>query len=291
MNRKTQQKLPDADGGGHRPITSYTLRRHREPRLGHRSPRQRHPLCYDLRNRQTQVTDALGDTTTTTFDAVGNVIFVTDALGRTTDFQYDSLNRKVLVTAPLPDGNTSDLSQTAWIYDDNGNLVETIDARGYATWTSYDAWNQPVQATDAMVRYPGDPQHTVTTTYDQLGRVIAVTDQLGRATQYVYDNLGRKIEQIAPDPDDYTASGGTNGPLASPVTYFGYDLDGNLKYTTDPLGSAPPAIPAHTTWYFYDTLNRQTCVIDPLGQDWSPRQHSRSGPNLFSRRSQCPHDL
>jgi RHS repeat-associated protein len=273
LNRKVQEKLPDADGGGHRPITSYAF-----DATGNLAS-VTNPLGavtrygYDLRNRQTQVTDALGDTTTTTFDAVGNVIFVTDALGRRTDFEYDSLNRKVLATLPLPDGNTSDLSQTAWVYDNNGNLVATLDPRGYWSWTIYDAWNRPVEVTDAMGTSAGDPNHTVTTTYDQLGRVIAVTDQLGRVTQYVYDNLGRKIETIAPDPDDYRASGGTDGSLTSAVTYFGYDANGNLKYVTsspsDGTASQGPGDTRFTTWYFYDTLNRQVCVIDPLGEDFS----------------------
>ena len=92
----------------------------------------------------------------------------------------------------------------------------------------------------------GDAQHTTTTVYDAVGRVKSVTDPLGRQTQYVYDNLGRKIETIAPDP-------GTG----SPTTLYGYDLDSNLISTTDPLG--------HTTSYHCDAFNRQTQVIDALG--------------------------
>ena len=91
-----------------------------------------------------------------------------------------------------------------------------------------------------------------------------MTDQLLQTTQYVFDNLSRKIETIAPDPDDYTAEGGTNGPLAAPTTYYGYDANGNLKYVTDPLNTAGAEDTSHTTWYFYDGLNRQTCVIDAL---------------------------
>jgi len=272
LNRKAQEILPDPDGAGNplpRPVINYTFNT-----TGNLSS-VTNPLGavtrygYDLRNRQTRVTDALGETTTTTLDAVGNVIFVTDALGRRTDFEYDVLNRKVRQTLPLPDGNTVDLSQTVWFYDANGNLTETIDPRGYTAWTIYDAWNRPVKDTDAAGAYAGDPNHTVTTTYDQLGRVIAVTDQLGRVAQYVYDNLGRKIETISPDPDDYRVTGGSNGSLNSAHTYFDYDTNGNLKYVTDALNTTGRGDTSHTTWYFYDTLNRQVCVIDPLGEDFS----------------------
>ena len=91
------------------------------------------------------------------------------------------------------------------------------------------------------------PLHTVHTTYDQLGRTIAVTDQLARTTDYAYDNLGRKIEQIDPDPDDYTADGGGDCPLAAPHAYYGYDAVGNLKYATGPLGDAQPGLRAYST--------------------------------------------
>jgi len=267
LNRKTQEKMPDPDGSGSRPITSFAF-----DATGNLASTT-NPLGavtrygYDLRNRQTKITDDLGDTTTTTFDAVGNAILVTDALGRKSEFEYDSLNRRILQTLPLPDGNTQDLSQTAWFYDANGNLAMTIDPRGYATWTIFDAWNRPVEATDALGGYAGDPKHTVTTSYDQLNRITAVTDQLGRTTTYVYDNLGRKIETIAPDPDDYRAMGGSNGALSSSHTYFGYDTNGNLKYATDALNMTGRGDTAHTTWYFYDTLNRQVCTLDQLSTE------------------------
>ena len=92
--------------------------------------------------------------------------------------------------------------------------------------------------------------------------MLTTTDQLGRTTTYQYDNLGRKTATILPDPA--TGKQSANGP----TTYYGYDLDGNLKYTTSPSSSDTPTQgpgdPQNTTWYFYDALNRQTCVIDAL---------------------------
>jgi YD repeat-containing protein len=84
-----------------------------------------------------------------------------------------------------------------------------------------------------------------------------MTDQLQRTSQIVYDNLGRKTETIDPDP----ATGQADG--AGPKMFFAYDLDGNLRYTTDALG-ASSGDPGHTTWSFYDGLNRPTYVADAL---------------------------
>ena len=194
---------------------------------------------YNIDNRQTQIIDALGNTTTTTFDAVGNAIFVTDALGRTAAYAFDSMNRRIRETLPLADGTTNLVPQMTWQYDLNGNVTAVTDARGFTTWTQYNGWNLPTQATDALGAYAGDPQHTTTTAYDQLGRVLTVTDTLGRVTTYQYDNLGRKTAVFQPDPS--TGQKTSN----SPTTYYGYDADGNLFYTTDPLNTLGAGDPAH----------------------------------------------
>lgn len=228
--------------------------------------------AYNLAGQQTAVTDALGDTTTTVYDAVGNVLSVTDALGRMTTFQYDAMNRKTEETDPLPASTASSAPQTTWAYDQNGNVTSTTDPNGNTTWTQYNHANLPVAVTDALGAFPGDPQHTITTTYDILGQVLTTTDQLGRVTTYQYDNLGRKIAVYAPDPT--TGQDTAN----SPTTYYGYDADGNLKYVTTPMGATNaggtgPGDWNYTTWYFYDSLDRQVCVIYPqstVSESWTP---------------------
>ena len=265
LNRKTEEIQPDPDGTSNplpRPVTLYTYNA-----LGNLSevtdPNNNvTQYVYDLRNRLTTTIDALGEATTDWYDAVGNVIFVADALGRVTGTQYDAMNRKIAVTEPKPDAtNPGQPGPTAtYRYDLNGSLLSTTDPLGNTTWYQYDALNRQVGVTDALGAYSGDPQHTTTTTYDQWGRVSAVTDQLGRTTDYVCDNLGRKIEEIDPDPTTGVVS---QNDSQCPKTYYGYDADGNLKYVTDPLGSGKLDT-AHTTYYFYDTLNRQVCTIDPL---------------------------
>ena len=281
LNRKIAEIQPDPDGSGAQtsPSTAYgydqygNLTTVTDPR-GNSTW-----YAYDNLGRQTQVTDAMGaqagdpaHTTTTWYDAVGNAVAVVsnvdpnaDPIGRITFYQYDARNRKIRETQPVPAAVTQTTPQTApqttWQYDPAGNLTSVTDPLGCTTWTIYDHWNRPTKVTDAQGLYAGDPEHTTTTTYDLLGHVISVTDQLGRTTQYVYDHLGRKTEEVDPS-FTYVGTDGQDHTGTS-ITYYGYDSNGNLKYVTDPLGSGP-ADPAHTTWYYYDALNRQTCVIDAL---------------------------
>jgi uncharacterized delta-60 repeat protein/RHS repeat-associated protein len=274
LNRKTTEKQPDPDGSGGsqtRPTTVYAYDNNGNLASVTDPDNNATRYVYDLKNRQTKITDALGayagdpaHTTTATFDAVGNAILVTDALGRITTTEHDALNRKISQTLPRADSAASSAPQTSWVYDYNGNLYATVDPRGNISYILSDGWNRPVETIDPL-------GHTAITGYDPLSRVTVVSDELGRTTQYVYDNLGRKTQQTAPDPDDYRNHNGTDGPLASPVTYYGYDLNGNLKWVTDPRGSTADDW-NYTTYYFYDMLNRPVAVIDPKStttQSWT----------------------
>ena len=281
LDRKIEE-IDAPDASDEQPTTNYTYNQNGELASTTDADGNTTTYAYSVAGEQTQVTDALGDTTTAVYDAVGNILLATNALGATTAYQYDSMNRKIAVAEPLPDANTNPAAPqevegqfvggggptTTWTYDLSGNVVSTTDPNGNTTWTQYNGWNLPVAVTDALGAYEGDPQHTTTTTYDALGNVLTVTDQLGRTTEYVYDNLGRKVEAIAPDPTTGQAS---TTDSACPTTYYGYDANGNVKYTTTPMGDPGAGMggtgagyPAYTTWYFYDGLNRQICVIGPL---------------------------
>ena len=100
MNRKTETIEPTASNGS-RP-TTFTPTTKRQRRRHDRRQRQLDTYAYNIDGRQTADHDALGDTTTTVYDAVGNVLRVTDALGWTTTFQYDTMDRKIAEIDPLP---------------------------------------------------------------------------------------------------------------------------------------------------------------------------------------------
>ncbi len=243
---------------------------------------------YDNLNRVVSTTDALGwergdphHTTTTQYDQLGRVWKATDQLGRTTTYEYDNLGQ--LIREIQPEFTRYDSQRvsptTCYGYDANGNLQYVTSPLGgdpkdsdYTTWYAYDALNRQIAVIDPVDADPASgaepcngvgeltfsASHAMITAYDALGNVTSVTDAMGQMSTYVYDHLNRTIEAHQSTPGD--------GSHGAPVTYYGYDANGNLQYTTDPLGSTAKD-PNHTTWYVYDALNRQTQIIDALDDD------------------------
>ena len=94
-------------------------------------------FAYDTLGRLVRTIDALGGTTTRTYDAVGNLTSITDPLNRTTRFGYDLLNRQVSTTDPLDHTTTT-------AYDADGNVISVTDPLGHATQYGYDVLDRPV---------------------------------------------------------------------------------------------------------------------------------------------------
>lgn len=211
--------------------------------------------AYDRLGRVLTVTNAIGATVTAAYDAVGNKVIAADALGRREFSNYDVMNRPVAVHSPRPDA-ASATPVRASFYDVTGNLIASRDALGRTSWRQYDALGRMIRRTSPLGLFVDDLQATTRTEYDAAGRVTATIDELGRRTDTIYDNLGRKIRVLAPDAGQ-----------GRPTTHFGYDAAGNLRYTTDPRGSAAGDV-GFTTWFFYDTLGRKTATVDALGPDW-----------------------
>ena len=101
----------------------------------------------------------------------------TDALGRTTSYTFDALNR--LVSNTDPRGNI-----TSYEYDANGNRTRVVDASGNVTEFRYDALDRVIEQIDPL------SQSTIFN-YDAIGNVIGKTDRNGREMTYVYDGLDR----------------------------------------------------------------------------------------------------
>jgi len=178
-------------------------------------------FTYNLDNKLTSETDALGHTTTHQYDADSNLVSTTDALGHTTAYTYDADNRVASITDPL--GNV-----TQYRYDANGNRTQVIDARGFVSTSYYNADNEVALSVDndgyatgyvrdangnivsqtlyaTALTLPLDPavqptpvtsaslDQTTLFAYDQLNRLVSRTDGDGFVTQYVYDAVGNRI--------------------------------------------------------------------------------------------------
>lgn len=185
---------------------------------------------YDERGNVLQQANALGQTTTYTYDDVFNrVTSVTDPLGHASSYVYDA--RGNLVTAT--DANDQ---VTSYKYDVRGQLTETTDALGHVTKFRYDGFGNLMSMTDPlgnMRRYG----------YDGLSRLIEVIDPLGRRTRTEYDGLSRVVRQTDPNGN---------------VTAFAYDPVGNLTSVTDARGKQ--------TKFTYDSMNRLLTRTDPVGR-------------------------
>ena len=130
-------------------------------------------------------------TSATTYDATGNVASTTDALNNTTSYQYDAMGRQLAVVQPVAAGSTSQ-PVTQSVYDAVGNLVQSIDALGNSTEYHYDALGnqdlvtQPQPAT-------GQPLPQEQTVYDADGNATATIGPLGAVTASAFDPAGNAI--------------------------------------------------------------------------------------------------
>ena len=179
---------------------------------------------YDNAGRKVSETDALGHTTSYSYDA-GNRISQTDGNSNTTGFQYDA--RKRLTKTLNPDTTTVVNS-----YDGPGNLAGVTDQAQNIVQYTYDAANQ--LKTVVQLNHPNSANNTNYYGYDPLGNLTGLTDENLHTTQNLFDLYGEPVQKLLPD---------------SQLTETRqYDTAGNLASLTHFNGV--------TTSYTYDALNR-----------------------------------
>lgn len=206
--------------------------------------------AYDALNRRVAETDGRGNTTTTTYNGIGQVV---------TTAQIGSSN-------PV---NPVILSSTSYVYDEYGRQVETIDALGQSTYTVYDLRGKVVKQYGAT--YP------VWYEYDTEGRMIAMAttrdttldpatvDALDHPsldkTQWNYDPAtGLLVQKLYEDGKGPSYTYTPDGKLATRtwargiVTEYAYDVLGSLL-SVDYSDATPDVA------YTYDRLGRQLSAI------------------------------
>jgi YD repeat-containing protein len=252
-----------------------------------------HPTTYnsyDLSGLPTRITDAKGQVTQISYDDDGKLVWLQDPLhagdsGSDTRsyrqyFDYDSFHR--LGRQSSPKSTRFDRGQLIWssaAYDANDNMIKMVDARygasdpgtGPTTTFTYNAMDRRT-----LLSNPQGEQTKVD--YDQAGRATQVTSPKGMltggvvdkdfATLYEYDDLDRVIRQKRHMVD------ATGAITATRITYFCYDLAGDLRSITRPNANlatvaCPSTGPAtgvgFTSTYDYDKAHRQLATIDALG--------------------------
>ncbi|MEV0370543.1 DUF6531 domain-containing protein [Streptomyces sp. NPDC050636] len=240
------------------------------------------------------ITDPLGNTTRTTYDAHDRPLQVTDPLGATTHLAYDEAGH--LVSVIRPDGSTStatytDLGLPAEIagpdgqifrqeYDGKGNRTAVTDPTGHATHFTYDELGHLTSVTDPLGNATHiecdatglplavtDPLGAITRfRRDKFGRAISVTDPLGNTTHFRWTAEGHLVSRLHPDAteESWTYDGEGNCTAHTDrlgrVTTFEYGHFDQLKARTGPDGARHE--------FIHDTELRLMKVMNPQGLTW-----------------------
>jgi RHS repeat-associated protein len=185
---------------------------------------------------QTTTTDALGNTTSNSYDSSGNLLSVTDAAGHATSFVYGPSGSPTSITDTAG-------GKTAFQYGAAGHLSQQTDPLGNVTHYTYDADGNVLTQTSTLTTPTGVRTLVTTFTYDANGHRTSVTDAEGNVSRSLYDAAGNKVADI--------------DPLGRKTKYV-YDNLGELTQTTYPDGSSTKKV--------YDADGHLTATIDELGR-------------------------
>jgi RHS repeat-associated protein len=232
---------------------------------------------YAANGKPSATVDALGRTTTLTYDARGNLIETLYPDNTVTRTVYDALNRPVWTQerSALTANTNSIAPATQTDYDAVGRVVKvrrwdtvTLTKQRATATSTITSWStQYRRATGftneqscmlAVTATNAQMLACTRTQYDPAGRVVYTMDANGHVTGYGYDAAGRRTSLT-----NYTAFTvspvETNSLVPNPqtglVTTFSHDANGNQTGATDALG--------RLTTYEYDALNRRTAVFLP----------------------------
>ena len=223
--------------------------------------------------------------TSASYDADGNAIATTDAMGNTTTFGYNALGLPVTEVQPV--GVSSSIT-TSFGYDPAGNVTRYTDGNGNATTYTYNSWNQTEQAiVPATAANPGPASRTFTTSYDAAGHPVQETSPGGVTVTDSYDALGDLTGQTGSGADAPTTartfgynSVGELTSVSAPggTDSFGYDDRGLLLSATGPSGAssfgynadgqvATQTTTAGTSSFTYDNAGRPATLADAVTGD------------------------
>ena len=237
---------------------------------------------YDARGLLKSTTNALGYSTSTTYNAFGQADVVSRQIrlgGALVQGKFEFDRRGVLVATTADFGGLNAITRTR--VDAFGRVYEQLDARGVLTKTGYDRLGRVVQTTDGVLvnRY---------TSYDAFSRVVDTTDGNGQKTTYRYDVAARTVEVTTPEGIRSRVVRNRHGEVESRTdgnnvtTSYAYTENGELRLTTTPLngvnvgtgtkydslGRVAETTDANgiVTRLEYDALNRVTSrIVDPDG--------------------------
>ena len=245
-------------------------------------------LVFNLEGFLEQVTDALGNSTTYTYDPVGRVLTETlptgqvltyaydadgnqtsstDAQGVQTSYEYDPLDRLVATTLD-PLGRAV---RTEFTYNLADYLIQLVNDAGPGRLNLTTSYEHTALSTDEyLISSVTDPLGNQTDfTYTPFGAISSVTDPLNRTSTTTYTPQGWPESIVTPAGHTTITTYNDDGQPTSVVdprgvrTEYTYDAAGRLKTVVE--GTAPvDGFPAlnQTTTYDYDINGRVTSITD-----------------------------
>jgi RHS repeat-associated protein len=242
---------------------------------------------------RTRTVDPMGTTTSTTYDAAGDLTSITGPAGDKTLYGYDTLTGWATSTVSPAGAATGTATTclppamgcTTYEHDAWGDVTATTDPLGDVTKATYDADGNKTSSTDAdgnVTSYTYDPAGELTqttradgttlgTAYNPDGTVASTTDAAGDVTKYGYDAQGRQVSVTNPDSETTTTGYDPAGHVTSvtapdgTTTTSAYDPAGQLTATTYSRGSTPDV-----TGITYDPTGDRVAMTDGTGTStWS----------------------
>ena len=183
---------------------------------------------YTSGHQPQTIVDAAGQTTTFTYNAVGQVLTTTNPRQETTSLGYDTNGYLTSTTGAIPG------AVTTFTYDGYGRLRTATAPDGYTVTQDYDVIDRPTRTTRPDGTYDE-------TSYDRLD-AVAHRDRRGRVTRYYHDAMRHLV--------------GVRDPLGQAVTQVWCSC-GSLDVVVDAKGN-------RTSWQ-YDLEGRVTAEVRPNG--------------------------
>ncbi|MGP3913076.1 DNRLRE domain-containing protein [Nonomuraea sp. 10N515B] len=224
-----------------------------------------HPTGYPEK-----ITDADNNVTTTGYDVRGNVLSVTDALGKTTSQTYDIFKRPLESKVPKDQDASPPVFITtpAPVYDRNDNITKTTAPNGAVATATYDKADQLLESVLPKDTETG-PERKATFTWDLAGNLATQTEPKGNltganpadfTTTYKYNEIYQLTNVLNADV--------ANGNRQNKISYE-YDNVGNTIKVIDPRKNATTDSADYTAFYTYDLNHRVKTVKDAAGFETS----------------------
>ncbi len=168
--------------------------------------------------------------TSAAYDGEGDQLSATDALGNSSTFTFDPTG---MVTAEVQPVTGSSGITTSFGYDPDGNRTLYTDGNGSPWQYTYNSWGlQESRVEPSTAQYASAANSTFTTGYDADGNPVTESEPGGVTVTSTYNKMG-----------ELTGQSGSGADAATPTRTFGYDLAGDLTSasTSNTAGSGSNA--------------------------------------------------